>query len=146
MKRILGAVAVSLVAMAASAEYSGQMPLDIPAFHSGPPKGTLPPILSGQQLSGPNFTLPYQVTAYKMAAKVGPALYQQPCFCHCDRAMGHQSLHSCFEGLHGAECATCLKEGVYTYQQTRLGKSAAQIRAAIERGEFMNVDLEKIHM
>jgi hypothetical protein len=77
-----------------------------------------------------------------MAAKVPAVLYQQPCYCHCDRAMGHTSLYSCFTDLHGAECSTCMKEGVYAYQQTMKGKTPAQIRAAIERGEWMNVDLE----
>lgn len=58
--------------------------------------------------------------------------------------MGHTRLHSCFEGTHGVECSTCMKEGVYAYQQTRLGRSPAQIRAGIERGEWMNIDLKKV--
>jgi hypothetical protein len=102
--------------------------------------------MSGTQLSGPYFAHAYQVMAYKMAAKVPGLLYQEPCYCRCDRAMGHTSLHSCFEGTHGAECSTCMKEGVYAYQQTKLGRSPAQIRAGIERGEWMNLDLEKITM
>ena len=68
---------------------------------------------------------------------------QQPCYCRCDREMGHNSLHSCFEGTHGAACSTGMKEGVFAYQMTKKGKTPAQIRAAIERGEWMNVDLEK---
>jgi hypothetical protein len=32
---------------------------------------------------------------------------------------------------------------VYSYQQTKLGRTPAQIRAGIERGEWQTVDLEK---
>jgi hypothetical protein len=60
--------------------------------------------------------------------------------------MGHTSLHSCFEGTHGAECSTCLKEGVYAYRETMRGQSPAQIRAGIERGEFLKVELDSVKM
>ena len=79
---------------------------------------------SSPNLTGTNFEHPYQVTAYKMAAKIPGVLHQEPCYCRCDRAMGHNSLHSCFEGLHGAECSVCLKEAVYSYQQTKHGAHA----------------------
>ena len=102
--------------------------------------------MSGAQLTGPYFAHAYQVTAYKMAAKVPAVLHQEPCYCHCDREMGHNSLHSCFEETHGAACATCMKEAVYSYQQTKLGKTPAQIRAGIERGEWTKIQLESITM
>ena len=143
MKRIFGSAFLVLVTLAASAQFynSGT---SVPAFHASAPTGSLPRLLSGSQLTGPNFQHAYQVAAYRMAAKVSPVLYQEPCYCRCDREMGHTSLHSCFEGLHGAECSTCMKEGVYTYRETNKGRSPAQIRAGIERGEYMNVDLEKV--
>jgi hypothetical protein len=78
-----------------------------------------------------------------MAAAIPVVLHQQPCYCHCDRVMRHNSLHSCFEGTHGATCSTCMKETVYAYQQTKKGQTPAQIRAGIERGEWQNIDLEK---
>jgi len=81
-----------------------------------------------------------------MAAKVPNVLYQLPCNCRCDRALGHTSLHSCFEGLHGAECSTCMKEGVYAYRQTRLGKTPAQIRTGIVKGEYESIDLDAVKM
>jgi hypothetical protein len=56
--------------------------------------------------------------------------------------MGHNSLHSCFETSHGARCSTCLKELYYSYQQNKKGKSAAQIRAGIIKGEWKQVDLQ----
>jgi len=145
MKKILGCVALVVLTLAASAQFANPG-AEIPAYHAAASTQPLPALMSGAQLSGPNFAHAYQVTAYKMAAKVPGVLYQEPCYCRCDRAMGHTSLHSCFEGTHGAECSTCMKEGVYTYQQTKLGRSAAQIRAGIERGEWMNIDLEKLTM
>ncbi len=142
MKKVLGCGLLGLVALAASAQWTNPAE-DIPAYNASAPHGTLPPILSGTQLTGPYFQHPYQVTAYKMAAKIPAVLHQEPCYCRCDREMGHNSLHSCFEGTHGAACSTCMKEGVYAYQQTKLGKTPAQIRAGIEHGEWMKVDLEK---
>jgi hypothetical protein len=142
MKRIVGCVVLGLVTMAASAQWTNPAN-DVPAYNAKAPIKPLPPILSDNQLTGIYFTHPYQVTAYKMAAKIPAVLHQQPCYCHCDRAMGHNSLHSCFEGTHGAVCSTCMQEAVYAYQQTKKGQTPAQIRAGIERGEFQTVDLEK---
>jgi hypothetical protein len=145
MKHLLGCVALALVVVAASAQFGGQMN-DVPAYNAAPPTKALPPLLTGSQLTGPNFSHSYQVAAYKMAAKVPNVLHQEPCYCHCDRALGHNSLHSCFEGVHGAECSTCMKEGVYTYRETLKGRTPAQIRAGIERGEWMSIDLESLKM
>jgi hypothetical protein len=145
MKRLLGCLAVVLVAVAASAQF-GDPATDIPAYNVALPTHALPPLLSGTQLTGIYFSHAYQVTAYKMAAKIPAVLHQEPCYCHCDRGLGHNSLHSCFEGTHGAECATCMKEAVYSYQQTKAGRTPAQIRAGIERGEWMNINLEAITM
>lgn len=118
---------------------------DIPAYHPSAPLkvSALPPILSGAKLTGPNFRYPWQVHVYQDAAKVSSVLYQLPCNCRCDRALGHTSLRSCFEGLHGAECSTCAAEGFFAYQQTKLGKSPAEIRAAIARHEYEAIDLER---
>jgi hypothetical protein len=141
MKRLLALAAVALMTVGASAQWANQ-PADVPAYNAAPPHAPLPPVLHGQQLTGPYFAHSYQVAAYISAAKIPAVLHQLPCYCRCDRAMGHNSLHSCFEGLHGAECSTCMKEEAYAYRQTRAGKTPAQIRTGIERGEWMNVDLE----
>lgn len=114
----------------------------VPAYNAGPPaKGTkLPPILANEQLMGPSFAAPYQRHAYELAAKIPVVLYQQPCYCYCDR-MGHNSLHSCFESTHAADCGVCLKELYYSYQMHKEGKTAKQIRAGIIRGDWKQVDL-----
>lgn len=118
---------------------------EIPAYHPASPLrvSALPPILAGSKLTGENFRYPWQVHVYQQAAKVSSVLYQLPCYCRCDRALGHTSLRSCFEGLHGTECSTCAKEGFYAYQQTRLGKTPAQIRDGINHHAFESIDLEQ---
>ena len=145
MKRLLGCIGLVVLTLAASAQFSNPA-ADIPAYNAAPPTHPLPAVMSGQQLTGPYFAHDYQVTAYKMAAKIPNVLHQEPCYCRCDREMGHNSLHSCFEGTHGAACSTCMKEAVYSYMETKKGRSPAQIRAGIERGEWMNIDLEAIKM
>ena len=142
MKRLLGCMALGLATMAASAQWTNPSD-DVPAYNATAPVKPLPAVLSGDQLTGIYFTHPYQVTAYKIAAAIPAVLHQQPCYCHCDRALRHNSLHSCFEGTHGATCSTCMKEAVYAYQQTQNHRTPAQIRAGIERGEWMNINLEK---
>jgi hypothetical protein len=115
----------------------------IPAYNAGPPaRGTkLPALLTTDQLWGADAQYKYQTHAYELAAKIPVVLHQQPCYCYCDR-IGHNSLHSCFEGTHGARCSTCLKELYYSYQQTKAGKTATQIRAGIMKGEYKQIDLD----
>lgn len=138
-------LAIAIFCVAANAQWTDPA-TEIPAYHASAPKNsaTLPPILHGRQLTGPNFQQAWQVKVYQDAAKIPNVLYQLPCYCHCDRALGHTSLRSCFAGLHGAECDTCAKEGYYAYRMTRKGWTPKQIRAGIERGEWQAINLETI--
>lgn len=144
MKLALQLASLVLVSLAAYA----QMPLDpgLPAFHKKPPSSAQPPILHGAQLTGKYFSHPYQVTVYEMAYQIPNVLYQLPCYCRCDLALGHKSLRSCYQDTHATTCSTCMGEAAYAYQQTKLGKTPAQIRAGIERGEYLDVDLEQVKM
>ena len=141
MKRVFTFLAVGLLTMGAFAQWTTPTN-DVPAYNAAPPSNVnkLPPILAGNQLTGVNFSHAYQVKSYQMAAKIPAVLHQLPCYCHCDKVLGHNSLHSCFEGLHGAECSTCMKEGVYAYQMTKQGKTVKQIRDGIEKGEFQSIN------
>jgi hypothetical protein len=118
---------------------------DVPAYHPSAPLkvSELPPILSGAKLTGENFRFPWQVHVYQQAIKIGNVLYQLPCNCRCDRALGHTSLRSCYETLHGTECSTCAKEAFYAYTKTKAEWTPAQIRAGIARHEYETIDLEK---
>ena len=113
---------------------------DVPAYNLSAPLrvAKLPPILSGD-----SFQYDWQKHVYQQVAKIGNVAYQLPCNCRCDRALGHTSLRSCFETMHGTECSTCAKEDFYAYQQTKLGKTPAQIRAGIARHDYEAIDLEK---
>jgi hypothetical protein len=86
------------------------------------------------------FTEPIVQNAYTVAAKIKATLYQQPCYCHCDRSHGHTSLLECFASKHGSGCGTCIYEDFYTFEQSGKGKSAAQIRAGIIKGDWKSVD------
>lgn len=157
MKRIFFSLALALFVIAAYALPASRQltavhaqwsdpSADVPAYHAEAPAAgqKLPPILAGKQLTGPYFREQWQVAVYKEAAQIPKVLYQLPCYCRCDRALGHTSLHSCFEGLHGAICATCAEEGAYAYKMTKLGWTPAQIRKGIEEKKFESIDLNTL--
>lgn len=119
---------------------------EVPPYHDAPPAAgqKLPPILHGNQLTGPYFREAWQVAVYREAAKIPGVLYQLPCLCGCERALGHTSLHSCFEGTHGAICETCAAEEAYAYQMTKRGRTVKEIRAGIEQHAYEKIDLNKL--
>ena len=143
-RRLVLGLSIFAVTAASYAQWSNPAD-DVPAYHPAAPLKltALPPILGGPKLTGENFRFPWQLHVYQQAAKVSTVLYQLPCNCRCDRSLGHTSLRSCFEGLHGTECSTCAKEALFAYQQTRMGKNPAQIREAIARHDYEAIDLEK---
>jgi len=140
---LLSAVIVTISTPWATSQQESQQEAPVPAYNSGPPPtGTkLPPILAKEQLWGENAQYPFQTHAYELASRIPTVLHQQPCYCYCDR-MGHNSLHSCFENAHGAQCATCLKEVYYSYTEHEKHKTAAQIRRGIIKGEWKQVNLQ----
>ena len=125
-------------AISHAAQNAGKSDEPTPAYHSQVPAGALP-----QTLDPVSFVNPIVQNSYALAAKVKRVLYQQPCYCHCDRSIGHESLLDCFTSKHASVCDVCIREGVYAYEQTQKKKTAAQIRAGIERGEWQQVDLSK---
>ena len=74
MKRILGCMALGLATLAASAQWTNPSE-DVPAYNASAPVKPLPPVLSGDQLTGIYFTHSYQVTTYKMAAAIPAVLH-----------------------------------------------------------------------
>ena len=140
---LASAVLFLMVTMVSAPWLQSEADLDVPHFNAAPPLAStkLPAILTKDELWGVNGQSSYQTHAYELAAKIPKVLYQQPCYCYCDRSMGHNSLHSCFSGTHGARCTTCLKELYYTYAMNKQGKTAKQIRAGILKGDWKLVDL-----
>ena len=110
----------------------------VPAYHAQPPQGELPATMDPEL-----FADPFVQNAYAVAAKIKKTLYQQPCYCHCDRSKGHTSLLDCFASKHGSGCGTCIYEDFYSYEQSRKGKTAAQIREGIIKGDWKSVDATK---
>src|SRR5712691_10069704 len=110
----------------------------VPALHAAPPqrphRATLSPTVFGAVVVQ---------NAYAVAARVKKILSQQLCYCHCDRSQGHGSLLDCFASKHGAGCNICIDEDFYSYEQSRKGKTPAQIRSGIIKGEWQSVDLTK---
>ncbi|MFY9802922.1 MAG: CYCXC family (seleno)protein [Candidatus Acidiferrales bacterium] len=111
---------------------------DIPAYHAEAPKGPLPQTLDPKQ-----FLDAETRNIYTLAAKEKDILYQQPCYCRCDKEVGHKSLLDCFTDYHGSHCMLCKKEAVFTYTESQQGKTAAQIRQEIMDGKWKDVDLSK---
>ncbi len=137
-KRTISVACLALMAIGLLAQQGS-----VPAYHAGPPPtgAKLPPILAKEQLWTPGFQYVYQRHAYELAPKISAVIYQQPCYCHCDR-MGHTSLRSCYESTHAAECGTCLQELYYSYRMSQAGKTPKQIRQGMIRGEWKRVELE----
>ena len=132
------ALGMAIVPPRAASQLAQRAQEPVPAFHSQPPQGQLPETLSPSQ-----FANVVVQNAYILAARVRKVLYQQPCYCHCDRSQGHTSLLDCFASKHGAGCGVCMREAIYSYEQSNKSKTAAQIRAGIERGEWQQVDMSK---
>ncbi len=138
MRRLWLLAGISALAMVAFAQGD-----HVPAYNTAPPKaGELMPILPADQRVGEMFSNPYQVRAYQLAAKIPGVLNQLPCYCYCER-IGHKSLHTCYESDHGAHCGICMKEVFYAYEQTKLKKTPAQIRAGIIKGDWKSIDLDE---
>jgi hypothetical protein len=135
-----GAALLALPQFAATQSQPAQsVPAEpVPAFHAQPPTGDLPPTMEPSIYSEKLI-----FNAYVVAGREKKILYQQPCYCHCDRSNGHGSLLDCFTGRHGAGCDICQKEAFYSYEQTKKGKTATQIREAIIRGDWQKVVIAK---
>ncbi|MDP9340388.1 MAG: PCYCGC domain-containing protein [Acidobacteriota bacterium] len=110
----------------------------VPAFHTEAPAGALPATMSPD-----TFGDPVVQNAYTVAARIKKVLYQEPCYCHCDRSQGHTGLLDCFVSKHGSGCDICVREDLYAYEQTKKGQTPAQIRQGIMQGDWKSVDLSK---
>ena len=91
----------------------------IPAHFDHPP-GVLGPTLPAEDFTGKTRA------AYRVAEQIPETLAQLPCYCYCDRGMGHKSLHSCFEDEHAAHCAVCVDEALLAYSLTKDAKLTPQ--------------------
>jgi Protein of unknown function with PCYCGC motif len=128
----------ALVRAQGDAQNSPPATAEIPAHHEVPPKGPLPATLDPKLFSDA-----LNQNVYALAAKEKIVLYQQPCYCRCDRGVGHKSLLDCYVDRHASVCMTCKMEAVFAYEEWRKGKSATQIRQEIIDGRWRTVDLSR---
>jgi Protein of unknown function with PCYCGC motif len=110
----------------------------VPPYHASPPSGTLPATIEPKQ-----FGDAVTQNIYALAAQVKEVLYQEPCYCGCDKEASHKSLLDCYVDRHASFCDVCKKEAVYTYVNAKKGETAEQIRKAIIEGKWKDVDLTK---
>src|SRR5215471_14568677 len=98
MKYFASALIVLFAAVMIHGQFKEGMDIPVPAYHAvAPAKGdALPPLMTQEQLAAAGLTQPAQKQSYKAAARASAVLYQQPCYCFCDRHAGHTSLRSCF--------------------------------------------------
>jgi hypothetical protein len=108
-------------------------------YHDHLPVTPLPDTLDPEQFlkNRPAFI------AYFLAAQAKETLYQVPCYCHCNRERGHQSLLDCFTDKHGALCVICQKEAIFCWSQKKKGKRPAEIRGAMAKGKALHIDLSR---
>ena len=98
----------------------------IPAhFETAPSRSSLGPTLAPEKFEG------LTRDAYRAAREIPTTLAQMPCYCHCDRGMGHKSLYSCFEDEHASHCAVCVNEALMALKLEKEGKTAPEIRQRI---------------
>ena len=109
------------------AQPSTSMAQAMPAhYEQAPSRASLGPTLEPEKFTG------LVRDAYRAAREIPQTLAQLPCYCHCDRGMGHKSLHSCYEDTHAAQCATCINEALLALKLEREHKlTPAQIRDRI---------------
>lgn len=97
----------------------------VPAYQPAMSAGALPPTLAPDRFIGPT------QDAYRVAREIPETIAQLPCYCHCDKSMGHKSLHSCFEDTHASQCTVCVSEALMAYDLQKNGMTPAQIRDRI---------------
>lgn len=100
----------SIPPAAAPAPYKPTRAVEIPAFQSGKSLANLPPTLAPEVFAGS------VRQAYWIAKEIPGTLAQVPCYCKCDRSLGHKSLHTCFTDDHGSKCGTCMNEAFSAYR------------------------------
>lgn len=99
---------------------------EVPKFQTAEEAQNLPVTLPASQFIGKTRQ------AYEVAKKIPATLAQLPCYCHCDQAFGHKSLHSCFVDDHASHCAVCVDEALLAYKlQTEQKLTPEQVREKI---------------
>ena len=109
-----------------SSHATPRQPPPVPAFMDVSQVGNLPPTLPAANFFGK------AREAYAAAKEIPDTLAQLPCYCYCDKAFGHKSLHTCFVDDHASQCAVCVDEALLAYRlQKEEKKTPEQVRQII---------------
>lgn len=85
-------------------------PKAVPAFQSVESAKNLPRTLDPSLFTGS------VKMAYQVVREIPETIAQLPCYCRCDRSVGHKSLHSCFEDEHAVSCGICMNSALKAYK------------------------------
>lgn len=80
--------------------------------------------------------------SYVLAHELKPFLYQIPCYCPCDKKLGHESLLDCYRSRHAEYCPVCQKELLFCYLSHKSGRKAVEIRGDLARGDAWGLDIQ----
>ncbi|HEX8844585.1 MAG TPA: CYCXC family (seleno)protein [Pyrinomonadaceae bacterium] len=106
-------------------QQTGSQTARVPAFMDASQAKSLGPTLSPERFTGQTRD------AYRAVQEIPETIAQLPCYCECDRSIGHKSLHSCFEDGHATQCAVCVNEALIAYKLHKSGLTPVQIRERI---------------
>ena len=90
--------------------------------------------LAATILDASSFSDPIAREAYAKAAEVPDRLNKLYCYCHCHETQNlkHESLLSCYQGEHAAECEICQKEALLAWSDAKKGGDIESTRKAID--------------
>jgi len=98
----------------------------VPAYQSEASLAKLGPTLPPESFKGE------VKAAYAAVREIPKIIARFPCYCNCDRSLGHKSLYSCFEDDPAAGCGICMNSALKAYKLLKEQKmSVEQIRAEL---------------
>jgi hypothetical protein len=137
--KVLAVVALALIVVAVAAYRGGGQPsgaTDSTGKQSH--GGAVPPyyadlhgIVLPKTLPPERFREDKTRYAYEVAAKIPETLAQLPCYCPCDRTVGHKSLLHCYADQHAAYCGICQDSALWAEKRLKENASIATIRQEI---------------
>ncbi len=120
-------ISVSTLAVLAVVVFNGAKPVEYRHPHPRPgvaADSVVPDFLLGG--------FPQSRPAYAVARGVPALLDGLRCYCNCAASIGHRSLLSCFEDLHGAACDICQREAVLAAEHWARGEPLEAVRTAVD--------------
>jgi hypothetical protein len=109
----------------------------VPVYHDHPPAAPVAETLDPGQFKENRAAF----VVYTLAARIKETLYQVPCYCPCNKHLGHESLLDCYTSTHGVGCQTCQREVLFCFLKRK--KDPTWLREQIAKGAASKLDLAK---